>query len=953
LTDRPTTLTPLPRERLVSLLFFASGAAGLIFEVAWFHRCTLVFGSTVWATSLVVASFMAGVAIGTACVVWAGHRIVRFFTAYAALEMVVAVSGVVLTLELPDLTTLFNSIMRHVGGSEWLVNLLRFGMAFTAMAIPTTAMGATLPVLVAGLARRGQSFGRVLGHLYGWNTMGAVAGVLTGEIVLISQLGVAGSAWFAGLLDLGAAAIAWRLSARFEAGDAAAAARSKSSRRPGWSRVACAFLAGANLMALELLWFRFLLMFVVNSTLALSLILAVVLGAIALGGFTASRWLARCSHATMYLPALAVTAGTLSVASYIAFQLTHGAWAIEWYWILWFALVLTGSTSFLSGVFFTVLGEAIKHTVGADTQAAGWLGLSNTAGAMGGPLVATFVLVPCLGMELGFFIVAASYGVVGLLALPESAGRRRGKLGLAIAASAWGVALATFPFGLMRKTFVERSVSAYTADGSGIVAVREAPDETVLLLQQTWLGRPIYHRLVTNGFSMSGTHTTGLRYMRLFAYWPMLLHEAPLRRALVLCYGVGVTAGAVTDIDALTSIDVVEISRDIVAMSDLIYPPALRPLHDRRVQLHIEDARMFLERTDQRYDLITGEPPPPLAPGAVNLYTRDYFSLVRDRLAEGGIATYWLPIAGDGAYDVAPIVRAFCDVFDDCSLWNGTLFDWMLVGTRHASGPVREESFAAKWRNAVLAARLEEVGFEVPAQIGAAFLGDAPYLHQLTTDTQPLSDDHPQRLLPPMARRLLLLNVPQGPNPEFMRVFRDVIDPGRARAAFKTSDFIRRLWPSSLAAQTLPFFDAQRIINRVMWEGANPLRYIEELHRLLMNGALERLPLWSMGSNDALQRAADAGGASQDASGMVEYQHGLHALSTRQYAAAAADLAAADRLGLGAPTLRPLLAYAFCRAGQIDAAKRLLARNAPSRNADERHFWSWLTSTFHLMETPD
>ena len=234
-----------------------------------------------------------------------------------------------------------------------------------------------------------------------------------------------------------------------------------------------------------------------------------------------------------------------------------------------------------------------------------------------------------------------------------------------------------------------------------------------------------------------------------------------------MCYGVGVTTGAVADNDALTSIDVVEISPDIVAMSDLIYPPSQHPLHDPRVRLHIEDARQFLQRTDTKYDLITGEPPPPLAPGAVHLYTREYFNLVHERLAEGGIVSYWLPIAGDGAYDVAPIVRAFCDVFDDCSLWNGTLFDWILVGTRNAVGPVSAASFAAKWRHPVLAARLAEVGFELPEQIGAAFLGDAPYLQQLTGEAKPLTDDYPQRLLPPMARRFLVNGT--GPDPQFMR----------------------------------------------------------------------------------------------------------------------------------------------------------------------------------------
>ena len=94
-------------EGLVSVIFFVSGAAGLIFEVTWFHRFALVFGSTVWATSLVVASFMGGLALGTACVAKAGHRIARSFAAYAVLEAVLAVSGVALTLALPALASLF------------------------------------------------------------------------------------------------------------------------------------------------------------------------------------------------------------------------------------------------------------------------------------------------------------------------------------------------------------------------------------------------------------------------------------------------------------------------------------------------------------------------------------------------------------------------------------------------------------------------------------------------------------------------------------------------------------------------------------------------------------------------------------------------------------------------------------------------------------------------------
>ena len=104
------------------------------------------------------------------------------------------------------------------------------------------------------------------------------------------------------------------------------------------------------------------------------------------------------------------------------------------------------------------------------------------------------------------------------------------------------------------------------------------------------------------------------------------------------------------------------------------------------------------------FDVITGEPPPPRTPGAVNIYTREYFQLIYSRLNEGGLATYWVPVARpDPGTDVSTIIRAFCDVFADCSLWNGTPSDLMLVGSRRANGRVSEHDFVSAWQRPALA----------------------------------------------------------------------------------------------------------------------------------------------------------------------------------------------------------------------------------------------------------
>lgn len=511
-------------------------------------------------------------------------------------------------------------------------------------------------------------------------------------------------------------------------------------------------------------------------------------------------------------------------------------------------------------------------------------------------------------------------------------------------AVAWVAALATFPAGSMHELNFTRAVQAYAGDGSKIVATREGTSETIFVMQQQWLGKPVYSRLVTNGFSMSGTATAALRYMKYFVYWPMILHQTPIRRVLVICYGVGATASAATDIASAESIDVVEISRDIVTASDAIYPPDRHPLQDPRVRLHIEDGRNFLQATGERFDLITGEPPPPRTPGAVNIYTREYFQLIYDRLADGGMTTYWVPVARPNpGTDVNTIIRAFCDVFDDCSLWNGTPYDLMLAGTRHAAGPIAETEFARPWVTPGLESKLREVGFESPQQVGATFLGDADYLRALTVSTPPLTDNFPQRLRP-VPGRPSLSDPNYASDPHVAALFQQVIDPLRARTAFHSSSLVRRLWPDGLIAKTHAFFDVQRVINRVIWEGGNPLRQIEDLHAVLTQTSLRTLPLWIMGTDEIKERIAEA---STDGSGEVLYARALRAISVRGYRAAAEWLVEAERRGFRGQNTRPLLAYTLAMAGDVQAAALLAGPAAPG-SEDEQHFWTWMRATFGL-----
>src|SRR5436190_2093537 len=199
---------------VLSAVFFASGASALIFETLWFRQAGLAFGNSVWASSLVLSGFMAGLALGNTLAAALGRRVRHPVRLYAIAEAVIALTGVGLVYLFPVLGAALAPLFRPLLDHPWALNPLRLVVAFVLLLIPSTAMGITLPLLTKALLRDDRSFGRVLGALYGWNTLGAMTGVVAGEMFLVGALGVRGTALAAGALNLAAAAVAallaWR-----------------------------------------------------------------------------------------------------------------------------------------------------------------------------------------------------------------------------------------------------------------------------------------------------------------------------------------------------------------------------------------------------------------------------------------------------------------------------------------------------------------------------------------------------------------------------------------------------------------------------------------------------------------------------------------------------------------------------------------------------------------------
>jgi predicted membrane-bound spermidine synthase len=627
---------------LLCLAFFLSGSAALVFETLWFRLGGNVLGNSVWAGSVVLGAYMAGLAAGNGLAARFGDRILRPLRFSALLEVAIGLTGLALVLLFPRLSGLLAPWFRALEGSGAAIHSLRLGIAFVLMMVPTAAMGATLPVAVKPLARAGVGFGPALGLLYGWNTLGAVAGALLGEVFAIGWLGIAGTGVAAAGMNAGAALLALVLSGRIERSGSVEPSPAPASTplrpRAVTTRtgllLGAGFLSGAILLALEVVWLRFLLLFVWSSALAFGLILAIALAGIGLGGLVAAR-VAAGGEGDRFAAPTALLCGIALVLTYAWFDPALPGDPDLWYTrapeVALLATLLTFPVAFGSGVLFTLLGQGVHRYGHTEVVAAGWLTAANTLGAMLGALGAGLCLLPALGMERSFFALALGYGAVGLLVLLGQVSPR-GVLSLRtlVPGALLGLGLVFFPFGATER-HLEESSARFTRDGYRTVLVREGVSETLQLLRLDRYGEPLVHRLLTNGFSMSGSGPDARRYMKLYVYWPLALHPSP-KRALLIGYGIGVTAEALVRSSELEEIHVVDRSREVLETSAAIFAPRSDPLADPRVTTFVEDGRHFLHATSGGYDLITAEPPPPAMRRVVNLYTREYFGLIRERL---------------------------------------------------------------------------------------------------------------------------------------------------------------------------------------------------------------------------------------------------------------------------------------------------------------------------------
>ncbi|MBX7165840.1 MAG: fused MFS/spermidine synthase [Pirellulales bacterium] len=698
-----------PLVRLVYAMSFASGAAALIYEVAWTKMLSLTFGSTTLAASAVVAAFLGGMGLGA----WLYHlpagRALRGGATplgfYAALELGIAVTTALLSRTFYSLPAAFLRVAETVGDGPPLV-AARFAMVFALLIVPAALMGATFPALCTATIRSVRGVDRHLGMIYGLNTVGAAAGALVAGLLLVERLGLLHAILVANALNLLIAVVAWNAARRAQPLDepvAATDAAIPTALPAAWTAITLV-LSGWATLSYEILWFRALRYLVGNSTYAFTVVLVVFLVGLGLGSILLRRVvrrgrperdlaLSQCAIAAWGLAAMAglwlVTDPPAAIAPTLqplcdALSIYSGRFH-DYGWERQLALNGLVATVFLlpatlwMGLAFPLASRLLVGDVRRIGQRVGSAYLLANLGSIAGSIGAATLLLPLFGTITGTKLVAGinlAWGLVLWVAARRAAGGGGAALGPVAACAA---AVALFAVLLPRQLNLHGERGAY-ARAKPIFTV-EGDLATVQVLEDPV--RPRAKAMAIDGAVIGCTSQFDQGLMAkqaVLAHLPMAL-DTRIRHTLNVGLGSGSTLAELARYPQLETLDCVEINAGVVAGARRYFPEGA-VLDDPRVHVAVEDALYFLLRAPRHYDLIVSDGKQnPSFPGNAVMLCREFYAYGLDRLSDDGLFVQWLPLATlTSEFEI--VLRTFCDVFPEADVFFFPDKSVLMVGAR-------------------------------------------------------------------------------------------------------------------------------------------------------------------------------------------------------------------------------------------------------------------------------
>lgn len=695
------------------LLFIASGAWGLVYEVTWARYLSLFIGNTTLAHMCVLAGFMGGLALGSFVIGAATRQFRRPLAVYGWLETAIGLYAIIFPLIIHPIQSLALVATARTDFGSPVALAVKLAVSIGALILPTFLMGGTFPVLMKHFQPESEQKDDKAEWLYLANCVGAVGGTLLAGFMLIPTLGMRMTMTTIGAANVALGLVAVMLGMLCDVTSCSARELAKSgsvARHPLVIPICiAAALSGATAMIYELVWICMFGITLGSSTYSFTLMLAAFITGLALGSLAVGLC-RRLNSQALSAFAFAEIAIAFSVAISIPYyeRLPYVFW--RWSFLLFPTEQTLGMFNLLKYTlcfivmlvptffFGMTLPLAIKAVARRDEDIGRDSGLvygANTVGTLAGSFLAGIVLIPILGLRESLQVAVALNMIVSALLLAVSKLPRKwvfaGGASVAIAVLLFSLPQwhpASFSRGTFRVRMLpppetwrafrsllsEIRVFYVGEDGSARVAVISA---------ENLKGR--YDKLLTINGKPDGTSWGDMPTQVLLGQIPMFF-KPDARNVLVIGLGTGATAGSVLT-HPNTIVDCVEISpavaRALRYFDDVNWMVRKNP----RFNLIIEDARTVAAVTQKKYDVVISEPSNPWMAGVGNLFTIEFFQSLDRILNPGGILAQWFHSYEMSDELVAIIIRTVRQVFPYVYIFETQANDYILLASRDPISP--------------------------------------------------------------------------------------------------------------------------------------------------------------------------------------------------------------------------------------------------------------------------
>ena len=769
----------LRNNYLILAFFFLTGLTGLAYELVWIRLLILSFGSTQFAITTVLATFMAGLALGS---IIFGRVVDRYpfpLRVYAIIEILLGIYCVLSPLVFYFVKSLYLFASPITGEATFRAGFeaTQFGLALLALIVPTTLMGGTLPALVkyfASTNRTGDRIGMHTAVPYAVNTLGAVTGCLATGLFALYYLGVNATVYAAGIVDIIIGVLVFVIfgktesrtheeKAYYNGADAAEARQSRS--RLNLIIISAFFLSGFASLAYEVLWTRVLSLVLGSSVYAFTIMLSTFLAGIGIGSIAFAPFVDRCRRPVFWFAVLEAAIGFFALASvfiyrelpFIFFNLKL-SFAESFWLFLVFKFLIASAVMIIPalsmGAIFPLVNRIYAEGRGTIGKKVGNIYFFNTAGAILGSFAAGFILIPLIGAQSGVVLIAALNIVISIAVMAYSgirpgpryawaAGSAAVYAVIALSLPSWerlamttGMYVNDYGKAVKKASFKDWSFNdklLYYNEGlNAIITVRSSgPDGETITYQANGKQEAKSEYGVPPGS------------WAVLGHLPAILHKGDTENALVVGLGSGVTLGMM-ELYPFKSFDVIELEPAVVEAAQFFSKANNNALVDPRVRLHVTDGRSFLASVDRKYDVIVSGVSDPWISGVSNLFTTDYFTDLRGKLNKGGIVALWFSNYRNTPEDFKTGLNSFARVFPHVSVWfhYREALDLVVIGSMEEH-PVDMERLNEVFSDERIRESLSGIGINDPYDVFALFLSGDKDLRRFLGNAKVNTDERP------------------------------------------------------------------------------------------------------------------------------------------------------------------------------------------------------------------